>query len=63
MPMMMLHILKSVKCFEITKMQKCSFLKNKTFLLQINKLISYTSRTTLWQKKFFSGGNLYVRSC
>ena len=39
---------------DVTKAQKCRYIKNKTlFLLQIKKIINYTSRATLCQKKAF----------
>ena len=47
MPMAMLQILKSV---DFTKTQKCRYLENETFFLQIKKFVDYTSRATLWQK-------------
>ena len=48
-PMMTSQILKSV---DFTKTQKSRYLENKTlFFLQIKKIINYTSRATLLQKK------------
>ena len=45
--MMISQILKSVG---FTKTQKSKYLKNKTFLFQIKKLINCASRAILWQK-------------
>ena len=43
-------ILKSV---DFIKTKKSRYLENETlFLLQIQKLINYTLRATLWQKSF-----------
>ena len=53
--MMTSQILKSVY---FTKTQKPRYLDHKTFFLQIKKFINYTSWAILWQKKFFSRGNL-----
>ena len=47
MPAMTSHILRSV---DFTKLQKPSYLENKTFSLQIKKFINYTSKATLWEK-------------
>ena len=50
MPMVSSQVFKSVN---FTKLQKSTYLENKTlFFLQIKKLISYTSRATLWQNSF-----------
>ena len=53
-----------LKFLNFRKTQKSRYLENETlFFLQIKKLINYTSRATLWQKKkkyFCSGGNLKV---
>ena len=48
--MMMSQISKSV---DFTKTQKSTYLKNRTFLFQIKKIINYTSRATLLQKNGF----------
>ena len=56
MPMMTSQILKSV---DFTKIQKPRYLENKIlFFLQIKKLITHTSRASLWQKMFCSGVDL-----
>ena len=45
---MMSQILKLV---DFTKIQNSRYFENKTLsLLQIEKIINYTSRATLWQK-------------
>ena len=50
MPMMMSQILKFA---DFTKTQRSRYLENETlFFLQIKKFINYSSRATLWQKKF-----------
>ena len=46
MPMMTSQILISM---DFTKTQKSRYLENETFFS--NKIINYTSRATLWQKK------------
>ena len=52
----MIVILKSVG---FLKTQKSRYLENETLSFpQITKFISWTSRATLFQKKFCSGGNL-----
>ena len=48
------------KFVNVTKTQKSRYLKSETFFLQIKKLFNYTSRATIWQKCFCSGGNLKV---
>ena len=48
------------KFVNVTKTQKSRYLESETFFLQIKKLFNYTSRATLWQKCFCSGGNLKV---
>ena len=53
--MMMSQILKSL---DFTKAQKSRYLEDETFFLQIKKIINYTSRATLWQKKFYTRGIL-----
>ena len=41
-----------LKFLNFRKTQKSRYLENETlFSLQIKKLINYTSRATLWQKK------------
>ena len=51
MPVVTSQILKSV---DFTKTQNSRYVKNKAlFFLQINKLINYLSRATLWKKKSF----------
>ena len=41
-----------LKFLNFRKTQKSRYLENETlFFLQIKKLIDYTSRATLWQKK------------
>ena len=48
MPLMTKQIFKSVN---FTKIQKSRHPKKETlFLLQIKKIINYTSKATLWQK-------------
>ena len=49
--MMMSQISKSV---DFTKTQKSTYLKNRTFLFQLKKIINYTSRATLLQKNDFA---------
>ena len=56
MPMMTSQSLKSMA---FTKTQKSRYLENKTFFLQIKKIINSASRATLWQKQFCSGSNLF----
>ena len=46
----MLQILKSA---DFTETQKSRYLERETFFLQIKKFITYTSRTTIWQKIVF----------
>ena len=48
------------KFVNVTKTQKSRYLESETFFLQIKKLFNYTSRATIWQKCFCSGGNLKV---
>ena len=43
---------------DFTTTQKPEYVENKTFFLQIKKIINYTLRATLWQKYFCSVGNL-----
>ena len=63
--MMMPQIIKFVN---FTKTQKSRYLENETLFFQIKynkniiflsikKFIDHTSRATLWQKSFCSGGN------
>ena len=55
MPMMTPQI----KSVDFTKTQKSKYLETETlFFLQIKKVINYTSRATLWQKKFCTGFDL-----
>ena len=56
MSMMMSQVWKFV---DFKKTQKSRYLESETlFFLQIKKFINYTSRATLWQIYFCSGGNL-----
>ena len=53
-----------VKYVDFAKIQTSRYLKNKTlFFLEIKKSINYSSRTTLWQKKFCTGGNFLPDNC
>ena len=50
---------KILKSMDSTKTQNSRYLKNETFFLQIKKkIINYTSKATLLEKQFCSGGNL-----
>ena len=57
--MMTSQILKFV---DFTKTPKSRYLENKTFFLQIKKIINQTSQTTLRQKYYCSGSKLFLRS-
>ena len=44
------QILRSV---DFTEAQTSRYLENQTFVLQIKKILNYTSMATLWQKNCF----------
>ena len=58
MPMMTSQILKFVDFTHKKTPQNLDISRTEHFFLQIKKFINYTSRATLLQKQFCSGGDL-----